>query len=597
VHCYEAGMWEQALAYAQEVGEQVLALHAPRAAIHHLTHALDAAQHVPDAQPGKVYLARGQAYAALGEFARAESDYQRALAIAQMLSDRQMEWQSLLALGALWTGRDYAQAGAWFRRALEQAERLADPTLQARSLNHYGNWLVNIGRIEEGLHAHHAALRLFEEQHDIQGMAESLDLLGITYGMCGDRVKAVEQLGQAIALFRQLDNTPSLISSLAMRVIQAMPGSNETSFCSLRTQDECTQDASESLRLARQIESLAGQAYAENALAFALLSFGELGQALAHTHEARRIAAEIEHKQWMVATLHTLAYVYVLLLAPALALPILEAALALALPLGSAFWNATLATLQGRAHLLNRDLPAAQAALQAIMPSDQHPRIVAERQVALAWGELLLAQGKSGEALQIAEHLLASVPGQAPGQSAQPIPHLLKLQGEALLKLARVEEAATALEEAREGALARTARPVLWTIHRSLGRVYQHLRRPEQARQENAAGRQLVRELAATIDEPSLRDHFLRAALSSFPPEQPPSPRAAARHAFGGLTAREREVAALIAQGKTSREIADLLVLSERTAEGHVNTILGKLGFSSRAQIAVWVVERGLTTH
>ena len=76
-----------------------------------------------------------------------------------------------------------------------------------------------------------------------------------------------------------------------------------------------------------------------------------------------------------------------------------------------------------------------------------------------------------------------------------------------------------------------------------------------------------------------------------------PLPREAAKQAFGGLTVREREVAALIAQGKTSREIADLLVLSERTAEGHVNNLLGKLGFTSRAQIAVWAVERGLTNR
>lgn len=52
---------------------------------------------------------------------------------------------------------------------------------------------------------------------------------------------------------------------------------------------------------------------------------------------------------------------------------------------------------------------------------------------------------------------------------------------------------------------------------------------------------------------------------------------------------------ALIAQGKTSRELADLLVVSERTAEVHVSNILGKLGFTSRAQIAAWAVEKGLT--
>ena len=54
------------------------------------------------------------------------------------------------------------------------------------------------------------------------------------------------------------------------------------------------------------------------------------------------------------------------------------------------------------------------------------------------------------------------------------------------------------------------------------------------------------------------------------------------------LTAREREVASLIAQGRTNRQIAAKLVITERTAETHVQNILNKLGFSSRAQIAAW---------
>ena len=62
----------------------------------------------------------------------------------------------------------------------------------------------------------------------------------------------------------------------------------------------------------------------------------------------------------------------------------------------------------------------------------------------------------------------------------------------------------------------------------------------------------------------------------------------------GGLTQREREVAALIARGKTNREIADALVLGERTVQTHVGHILDKLGFSSRTQIAVWATDRGL---
>jgi DNA-binding NarL/FixJ family response regulator len=60
------------------------------------------------------------------------------------------------------------------------------------------------------------------------------------------------------------------------------------------------------------------------------------------------------------------------------------------------------------------------------------------------------------------------------------------------------------------------------------------------------------------------------------------------------LSRREREVAVLVARGLTNREIARTLVLSERTAENHVQHILAKLGFGSRAQIAAWAVAEGL---
>jgi len=60
------------------------------------------------------------------------------------------------------------------------------------------------------------------------------------------------------------------------------------------------------------------------------------------------------------------------------------------------------------------------------------------------------------------------------------------------------------------------------------------------------------------------------------------------------LTAREREVAALIAQGLTNRQVAAKLVVTERTAETHVQNILNKLGFTSRSQVAAWAVEQGL---
>jgi DNA-binding NarL/FixJ family response regulator len=60
------------------------------------------------------------------------------------------------------------------------------------------------------------------------------------------------------------------------------------------------------------------------------------------------------------------------------------------------------------------------------------------------------------------------------------------------------------------------------------------------------------------------------------------------------LTAREREVLALMAEGKSNQGIAQTLVLGEGTVEKHVSNILGKLGLSSRTQAALWAAHQGL---
>jgi DNA-binding NarL/FixJ family response regulator len=60
------------------------------------------------------------------------------------------------------------------------------------------------------------------------------------------------------------------------------------------------------------------------------------------------------------------------------------------------------------------------------------------------------------------------------------------------------------------------------------------------------------------------------------------------------LTERERQVASLVAQGLSTRQIADALVIAEGTARIHVEHILTKLDLHSRAQLAAWAVHHGL---
>jgi pimeloyl-ACP methyl ester carboxylesterase/DNA-binding CsgD family transcriptional regulator len=63
------------------------------------------------------------------------------------------------------------------------------------------------------------------------------------------------------------------------------------------------------------------------------------------------------------------------------------------------------------------------------------------------------------------------------------------------------------------------------------------------------------------------------------------------------LSPREQEVARLVAQGLTNRQIAERLVVTEGTATLHVKHTLAKLGFRSRTQIAAWAVQRGLVSN
>ncbi|MEQ0559838.1 LuxR C-terminal-related transcriptional regulator [Amycolatopsis sp. NEAU-NG30] len=80
-------------------------------------------------------------------------------------------------------------------------------------------------------------------------------------------------------------------------------------------------------------------------------------------------------------------------------------------------------------------------------------------------------------------------------------------------------------------------------------------------------------------------DDVVRYALREKPAGSRPAPAAEP----GGLTRRQREIAELVAQGKSNKEIAAALVLSGRTVEGHVENILVKLGLTSRLQVASWL--------
>ncbi len=591
-HAYEAGAWEKALEYSQRAGERAQALYAPRQATEHFTRALRSAGELSLSPSAALLRARGQAHETLGDFDNARADYEQAWTVAQQIHDTRIAWRISIDLGFLWAGRDYELAGRYFRTALELADEIGNPTLRAHSLNRFGNWLLNTGRANEALQAHREALEIFQSRGDQPGMAETLDLLGIASSLYGDVIGSLRDFEQSTALFRTLGNKRGVASNLA--ACNANIAHAETVFWTPRTLDDCRRDAAEALRFAQEIGWLAGQAQVEWTAGGALAVHGEFGQALAHARQALRIATEIEHQQWTAAAHFTLGQIHVLMLQAGPAVQDLEAGLPLARQLGSAYWTGNIASYLALACLLKGDSARAQATLQSVMNSEQDPRNLPERRMAWAWGRTLLAQKKPDLALGVAEKLIASAPG---SDRAQPIPALLLLKGDALLQLKRFDQARTALEDALRGAITRTARPLLWQIHAALARLYQHHKRGDDARRELDSALAIVESLAASIEQPELRQSFAEAARVSLPVVRDLSPRRRAKQEFGGLTTREREVAALIAQGKSNRQIAGELVLSERTVENHIGNILSKLGFDSRTQIATWAVEISLGKH
>lgn len=100
--------------------------------------------------------------------------------------------------------------------------------------------------------------------------------------------------------------------------------------------------------------------------------------------------------------------------------------------------------------------------------------------------------------------------------------------------------------------------------------------------------RQVVRRGAAMHADEAIAFALGQGTAQS--PEPEPAKRAALATAIP-LTRREREVALLVQEGSSNQAIAERLVVSPRTAEAHVENILRKLGFTSRASIASWAAE------
>jgi tetratricopeptide (TPR) repeat protein/DNA-binding CsgD family transcriptional regulator len=591
-HFYETGTWEKALEYAQRAGEKAQRLYSLWAAIEHFTRALDAAHHLGVLPSPAIYRARGQAYETLGDFEHARTDYEQALDAARTAQDAVAEWQSLIDLGALWAERDYTHTRAYLQRAYEHARAMDQPHMLARSLNRVGNWHLNVEEPLEALRCHQEALTIFQQLNDPHGIAETLDLLGMASYLGGDLVQGTKYYEQAVTRFRQLDDRVGLTSSLASLALRGAVPITNTMVSDAATLAELLPDVEKALKIAREIGQRPGEAYALYQLGLCLSAQGEYMRALDTLKQSLLIAEELEHHQWMITAHWATGALYLDLLAPLIAQHHLKQALRLSHEISSKHWINTTTGSLASAWILQGELEQAEAFLNTEFSGDAPVQTIGQRMAWCARAELALARGDPELALQITQRLTTSA---ANFSGQRSIPRLSKLRGEALIALHQATEAETALRSAQVMTTAQGASPLLWRICVTLGTLYQTQSREAEAEQAFSTARTIIEELAANIPVGEVQEHFLREAEALLPRMRvTSSPRRAAKQAFGGLTEREREVAVLIAKGKSNREIADQLVVSYRTVETHVGAILSKLAFSSRAQIAVWAVEIGL---
>jgi predicted ATPase/DNA-binding CsgD family transcriptional regulator len=198
-------------------------------------------------------------------------------------------------------------------------------------------------------------------------------------------------------------------------------------------------------------------------------------------------------------------------------------------------------------------------------------------ELALHRGDVDLAAERFAECLRLAAHVGAPMTMARGIETGAMVAHLRGEMEVAAELLAAGQALRDAIRSPRVPTERAACEPALVGALRALG--------PERFRGASELGRALSPEVAVEKALQALEHKTVAVPVPAFA-AHPASP--------GGLSQREVEVAALIAQGMTNREIAERLIIAERTTHAHVRNILDKLGFSSRTQVATWALQHGL---
>ncbi len=593
-HFFEAEEWQKALDYASLAAVEAGRAYAPRSAIEHYSRAIAAAGHLGRHPGPGLHRGRGLAFEAIGSFDRALADLEAALASARDAEDREAEWQALTDLGMLWAARDYARTGEYYKSASELAQTIGEASTLAHSMNRLGNWHLNVAEPVEALDLHRQALQLFRGVDDKSGIAATLDLLGMTSYLGADLVGGLEYYKQAVAILRELDDRPALASALAtMALYGASNYQNQVTPPSGYSADEAMAASNEAFDMARTIGWKAAESYALWNRSVLLGAQGRYSEAIEACAAGLALAQEIEHRQWMSGAEYSLGAIYLDMLDLEAAESHLIAAAELAKASGSQIWTQNAGGALVSALVAKGKLEAASNLLRGLVSVDMPARTVSERQVWAGAADLALALGEPARALGVIERLRSFSADSSAGRTGV---RFSLLYGKALRAAGKAVESEAVLNAGVANAALEGSKGMEWRLLLELGGLLQDGGRVAEADSAYAGAARIILEVVPNVPAKE-RAAFVARAAGHFPTahaallrQRPP-----ANDRRGPLSPRERDIAQMVVRGKSNRAIAEELVLSERTVETHVSNILTKLNFSSRAQIAAWVVEQGLS--
>ncbi len=440
------------------------------------------------------------------------------------------------ALWWFWHARGYLSEGrAWLRRALAGSSH-APPGARARALYGAGFLAWRQGEYAQAQALGQESLAVARSRGDRLGMASAISLLEQVARARGDHERAEALPEESLALFREMGDTWGVATTLIMVGNAARLRGNYT---------RARAALEESLELFRSLGDASGGAATLHFLGLVARDQGDYERAEAAGRESLRLSRDLGDQSRVAFALHSLGLVARDRGEHAKAEALFNESLGLFRELADAWGITTVLVSLGVAARLRGDgARAAELLRQSLtLRRDLGDKSgIAECLAHLAGiAAAMRKPERAARLLGAAEALRGSIGAQ--------LPPAHRADCERTAAIARKRLGKRAFAEA-------------W-----------------------AAGRQMTTEQAVAD------------GLTAAAPAAEGAGAAAARipgNVPGPLTSREREVAALIAQGHTNRDIASALVITEGTAANHVQHILNKLGLRSRAQIAAWAAEHGL---